>query len=229
MVNNQLITEILDLYNTEICKLLSNVKSLNPYIFIFNIHMGDLKIQLSTLQKNWKYIIKSSSNTQLEEILNILDNYYYNGESIVSDDVYDKILEHFIKTTKQPRNKFGHTNISVQGAKVKLPIHMGSMSKAKPGSTELTSFFTNYTNDKCIMDKLDGTSLLCDFNNPVFPKAYTRGNGTVGHDVSHLMKYIKGIKNNKQYTIGGYVRGELIVSKEDWEKIVYALRQFIIP
>ena len=77
-----------------------------------------------------------------------MDQHYYNSESIVSDEVYDKILEYYIQITGKSRSKFGHTNSSVQGAKVKLPLHMGSMTKAKPGSTELTLFFANYTNDK---------------------------------------------------------------------------------
>jgi NAD-dependent DNA ligase len=96
---------------------------------------------------------------------------------------------------------------------------MGSMDKVKPGSSDLKSFFTKYTNPKCVMDKLDGTSLLLDLNIPGNPKAYTRGNGTYGQDISHKVRFITGMKCLKSWEKRGFVRGELIVPKSHWEKI----------
>ena len=43
------------------------------------------------------------------------------------------------------------------------------------------------------MDKLDGTSLLIDLRTQGNPRAFTRGNGTYGQDISHKIRYINGL------------------------------------
>ena len=209
-----------EFFSRKITQFVLSIKDINyNLIILLNIKMDDLNTKFSTLEYDWELIVKKLSNNELEELLNKLDDYYYNGEAIISDEIYEKILDYYVKITGKSRTKFGHVNTVVHGTKIKLPLHMGSMSKVKPGSSELNSYLSTYTNNKCIMDKLDGTSLLCDFSNIQSPKAYTRGNGTYGHDVSRLIPYIRGINNSEQYKIDGFVRGELIVSKQDWEKI----------
>ena len=142
---------------------------------------------VSLLENNIDACLKSWSNEKIFQTLNFLDDYYYNGESLVSDSVYDKIIDYYKEIRGQEYKKIG---APIKGEKVKLPIHMGSMDKVKPGSSDLRNFLAKYKNHKCIMDKLDGTSLLLDLRITGKPKAYTRGNGTYGQDISHKINHI---------------------------------------
>ena len=101
---------------------------------------------------NLEACLKSWSNQKILKTLTYLDDAYYNGESLVSDQTYDKMIDYYKEVRKQEYKKIG---APIKGEKVKLPIHMGSMDKVKPGSSDLKNFFVKYTNPKCIMDKLE--------------------------------------------------------------------------
>ena len=177
-------------------------------------YVGDASLGL--LDSNFKDTVAYWDSKKMLEVLKTLDDSYYNGLSIVLDATYDRLVDLYESKYKKKYDKIG---APIKGAKVKLPIHMGSMDKVKPGSNELKKYFTKYTNAKCIMDKLDGTSLLLDLRKTSSPKAYTRGNGSEGQDISHKIKYINGLDNINKWTGGGYIRGELIVPKQHWKTI----------
>ena len=67
--------------------------------------------------------------------------------------------------------------------------------------------------------KIDGLSVGLNYNNGVFESGATRGNGIVGEDITKNLMTIKNIplkiKENGELT----VRGEVYISKEDFEKI----------
>ena len=133
------------------------------------------------------------SEKQLNELLNYLDDSYYSGDTKISDSLYDNISDYYYNLTgKNKSNKIGTENIK---SKVKLPIFMGSMDKLKLGDSKLKSFLNNYTNDKLISAKLDGNSLLIG-NDGINIKAYTRGNGNYGTDVSDILPYVMSNKQN---------------------------------
>ena len=195
---------------------LSNIKGFPLQRFIINMNVNGVSKKMSILENNVDACLKSWSNEKILKTLQFLDDYYYNGESLVNDATYDKIIDYYKDVRGQEYKKIG---APIKGEKVKLPIHMGSMDKVKPDSSDLKNFFTKFTNSKCIMDKLDGTSLLLDLTLPGSPKAYTRGNGTYGQDISHKINHIQGTSCLSSWKYGGFVRGELIVPKSHWTKI----------
>ena len=197
----------------------SNIKGCPSSMFMVYKKNGIKTINFKLLEKNLPAYLQKWTLGEVKEIINAADDAYYNGESIMSDSLYDSILEYYTSKTSSKTEKFGHESAPVYGTKVKLPINMGSMDKVKPGSSDLKTFLTQYKNPKFIMDKLDGTSLLVDYRNSASPKAYTRGNGSVGHDVSHLIEYIGGINKSSHANCGGMVRGEVIVKKADWKHL----------
>ena len=69
----------------------------------------------------------------------------------------------------------------------------------------------NLSKKYIISEKLDGVSGLFCINNGVY-SLYTRGNGSIGKDISHIIKYIKNIPKNIENNI--YIRGELIIKKD---------------
>ena len=211
--------ERLLIIKNSLIKYLSNIKGLPLGISMVNLIYKGKEISISILENNIDHCILNWNNEKIKFVLDQLDLHYYNNQSLVSDSCYDKLNDYYYQKTKKKRIKIG---APVTGKKVKLPLHMGSMDKVKPGSSELNSFFKNYINDKCIMDKLDGTSLLLDLRNLKAPKAYTRGDGTYGKDVSYKIGYINGLSHilaNNKLDICGFVRGELIISKDNWLKI----------
>lgn len=153
------------------------------------------------------------NKAQLEEAIKYLSDVYYNeGVSLITDEDYDRLAE-MLKT------KFGKTfevGAEVTKNKVKLPYFMGSMDKIKPEKNNLVSWKVRYPGAVCISDKLDGISAL--YVKEGGKKAlYTRGDGTIGQDITHMLEHIQiGDIPTAERCV---VRGELIVSKANYEKV----------
>ena len=91
---------------------------------------------------------------------------------------------------------------------------MGSQNKIKDNEKDILKYKVKYEGPYLVSDKLDGVSCLIIYDNDVI-KIYTRGNGTEGQDITHLLEYVNGIPSLKNSNIA--VRGELIISKSNWD------------
>ena len=144
-------------------------------------------------------------------------NYYGNGTPIMTDQEYDILCE----TTKGrfPNNeavKEGHTktNVEIEKNKVLLPYEMWSMDKIKPDTKTLSKWKSAYGGPYVVSCKLDGVSGLysTECGGVGGAKLYTRGNGKVGQDVSHLIPYMKlPVVTNTSVVV---LRGEFIMEKQ---------------
>ena len=188
-----------------------------------------------------------------EALLNYLDDQYYNHKSIVSDGVYDLLVNIYeqkynliykegevgakvngakvngAKVNGSKQNKVASTNIDV-----KLPFMLPSMDKIKNEPAKLQKWFDTFPSSEYVISaKLDGISALLHVDNGGNWKMYSRGDGEYGRDISAILPYIrlnKPIVGND--SDGIYIRGELLVQKEVFErkyKTTYATsRNFII-
>ena len=95
--------------------------------------------------------------------------------------------------------------------KVTLPYLMGSMDKIKPDTGALANWMAKYKGPYVLSCKLDGVSGLYSTEGST-PKLYTRGDGKVGQDISHLIPYLRLPK-----TKGVVIRGEFIIPKAIFE------------
>lgn len=129
---------------------------------------------------------------------------------LISDNHYD-ILENFIKQKYPKSNKIGKIGAPVERNKVTLPYKMASMDKIKPDTNALTSWKSKYSGPYVLSCKLDGVSGLYSTENGQ-QKLYTRGDGTVGQDISHFIPYLN-LPTIENVT----VRGEFIMKKEVFE------------
>ena len=67
--------------------------------------------------------------------------------------------------------------------------------------------------------KIDGLSAALEYKNGVLVRGATRGNGTVGEDVTENLKTIKTIPKKLKEPIDITVRGEVFIGKEEFEKL----------
>ena len=67
--------------------------------------------------------------------------------------------------------------------------------------------------------KIDGLSAALEYQNGIFVRGATRGNGLVGEDVTENLKTIKNIPLELPEKINITVRGEVFISKTDFEKM----------
>ena len=140
------------------------------------------------------------------------DNAYFNtGKPIASDDKYDRVKKYI--QDNDPKNpylkKVGHKPKS--GKKVKLPYYMPSLDKIYP-DRGAEAFLKSSSGDFSVLYKLDGVSVLA-INQNGETKLYTRGNGSVGQDITKLLPYIKGVGTLKKKEA---VRGELMIKLSDF-------------
>ena len=155
------------------------------------------------------------SDEELERIVEEADDRYYNSSSpIMPDEEYDRLREEYNKRFPSKRRKIGAEPNDERGEKVSLPIHLGSLDKMYPGRGDVERFRKNYRGPYTITPKLDGISAYyCNVDGEL--KLYTRGDGSVGTDISHMIPLI-GLKKLRKNGEG--IRGELIMSNETFKK-----------
>jgi DNA ligase (NAD+) len=172
------------------------------------------KFNWKKINENPQNIINKYSIKQIDLILKEAEKLYYEGNSKISDEIYDFILES-IQKKGYKKERIG-TQLSQKVNKEKLPQYMGSMDKVKPDDSSLRIWFEKYKSNYIVSDKLDGISgLLCYFSSNNI-KLFTRGDGNYGQNISAIIPYLKlGNMKNINYPI--YFRGELIISKNNWK------------
>lgn len=172
---------------------------------------------LKDLLKDYQKFIDTQPLNILIELAKYAAEQYYNGEGVISDKLYDDLFDEIKK--RDPNNDFlKKVGFEITGKnKVELPYYMGSMDKIKISESDRLSKWQKKFNkhDYVIMDKLDGISGLFVLKNGV-KKLYTRGNGTIGQDITHLINTIPSFKFSVSTNI--VLRGELIISKKKWQK-----------
>lgn len=157
---------------------------------------------------------------QLEEIIGYTQEAYHSDQPVITDEIFDLLVDYL--SAKSPNNpKLTVIGAPVRDAinKVKLPFWMGSMDKIKPASAELTRWLDKNQGDYIISEKLDGLSGLITYNleSPGSVHLYTRGDGSEGQNIDHLIPYIpvpqaSSIKDKLA------VRGEFIITKDVFAK-----------
>lgn len=163
--------------------------------------------------------IKTLEKMSEKDLLKMMDAadiaFHQEGSNpILSDAEYD-ILDEYIKS-KYPKNEaIEKVGAVVTKNKATLPYEMWSMDKIKPDTGILMSWMKEYLGDYAISGKLDGVSGLYTTEGDE-PKLYTRGNGKVGQDVSHLIPKLR-LPKNKDVVL----RGEFIIKKDTFN-IKYA-------
>ena len=162
---------------------------------------------IDNFKHNGISVLEQLNEKQLNDIIRASNSKYYNDSPVMTDNQYD-IVKEFIEK-KYPNNAvIGEIGADVERNKVKLPYEMASMDKIKPDTGILTTWALKFKGLYVLSCKLDGVSGLYTTEGDK-PKLYTRGNGKVGQDVSHLIPFLRLPK-----TKGVVIRGEFIIMKD---------------
>ena len=168
-------------------------------------------------------IIKLSKRAS--KILNIASNYYYdkNCVELISNYNYDELsdaLENFEEKTQyidelSPTNKVGYI------IKDKLDNYTHEEPALSLNKTKSRQELKEWMNKKtcCLSWKLDGLTLVLTYKDGKLYRAITRGNGYIGKDITHNAMHFSDIPKRISYKGQIIVRGESLISKEEFERI----------
>ena len=161
---------------------------------------------------------------QLVRELNEASDAYYNGRGErMTDYEWDarfdelKRLEQETGTTlpDSPTQKVSEDSIT--GQKEEHEFAALSLAKTKQ-SAELVKWAEGLP--IWISWKLDGLTLVVTYDDGRLTKVVTRGNGHIGTNITHLAKAINGIPQKIGYQGHTVIRGEAVISYDDFEKFL---------
>lgn len=174
--------------------------------------------------------------TRMDELIdqiNYHSNKYYNDDAPeISDYEYDNLMKELIKIEEEnPQIKRADSPSSRVGGKpldkftqITHKIPMLSLSNAY-SDKDLKDFdkrvreLADDSVEYVVEFKIDGLSVGLTYKNGVFEKGATRGNGVVGEDITENLRTVKTIPLKINDTEEVVVRGEVYISKQNFEKI----------
>jgi NAD-dependent DNA ligase len=162
-------------------------------------------------RKNGIHVLESLEEPQLASIIEEANKaFHFNKIPLMTDNEYDIIKDYL-------ENKFPTSAVLqevgapiIEKNKATLPYEMASMDKIKPDTGALASWKMRFSGPYVLSCKLDGVSGLYVTDGKGDAKLYTRGNGKVGQDVSHLIPYLRFPTGTSKIA----VRGEFIIPKK---------------
>jgi len=167
---------------------------------------------INNFKKNSINSLDSLSANEFVNILRELTKAYHNQTPLLTDSEYDIIKDYFeIKYPAEYSLWCKEVGAPVEKNKAILPYQMGSMDKIKPDTNEILNWTKKFKGPYVLSCKLDGVSGLYTTEGST-PKLYTRGDGKIGQDISHLIPYLN-LPKNKNLVI----RGEFIIEKNVFE------------
>lgn len=161
------------------------------------------------LRESGMNIITELDNKNIINLIMEANKTYCEGNPFLTDAEYDTIVAtaYERKGMKTKLDKIIGAPVANE-RKTTLPYFMGSMNKIKPDTNAVSDWKVKFAEPYVFSAKLDGVSGLYMVKNNV-PKLYTRGNGTVGQDISFLLP---------QFSLpiidGIVIRGEFLISKD---------------
>lgn len=149
---------------------------------------------------------------------------YYSGhESTMSDKEYDELYAELQKMEQEtgivlpdsPTQRVGYEVVSTLP---KVQHEYPALSLDKTKDVQELKKWLGYKNG-ILSWKCDGLTAVATWDNGRLTSLVTRGNGMIGEDVTHNAPYIKGLPIEIPDTEHVVVRGEVVISYPDFEKI----------
>lgn len=190
--------------------------------------MNITDISLDNYHDIARAILNDEIETEADTIVKVLESasyVYYNDDltntySIISDSEYDA-LEIRLKAINPNHPFLAEVGSDVRGGKVDLPVPMGSLDQVYTGETLKWVRENGWLDELFVLsDKQDGTSALNVYGKGgIFARAYSRGNGFQGADISRHIKEMNCFVGKT--SVPCMVREEVIIPDtvfEQWKK-----------
>lgn len=172
---------------------------------------------------------------RMDELINIINEADYNYHTLdnptITDQEYDKYLRELIEIEEQypeiarDDSPTQHAGGKVIDAFLKVAHKIPMMSLSDVFSeSEISAYDTKIKNANinpqymCEL-KIDGLSVSLLYEKGKFVRAATRGDGTIGEDITHNVKTIKSIPLRLKENVDIEVRGEIFMNKKTLEEI----------
>ena len=178
------------------------------------------------------------SKKRVEELVPLLKYYtqmYFDDKQVVSDYEYDMLMKE-LKQIEAEYPELIREDSPTQrvGASIKKGFEKVTHEVPLQSLQDVFSFQevrdfdervrkvaeeNNIELKYVVETKIDGLSAALEYKNGIFVRGATRGNGTVGEDVTDNLKTIKTIPKKLKEPIDITVRGEVFIGKEEFEKL----------
>lgn len=163
-----------------------------------------------------KYIqTRKFSTKDLEELVKLASFLYYNYDAGgLTDNSFDALEYHLKKRLRLKGRVYEKIGAPpVEKIRTRLPYPLPSLKKVYPGTHILLNFLEAHKTIAWSL-KLDGVSGMVVYKNKQVSGIYTRGDGTIGGDITFIKEYISFPTPSKDYV----VRGEFVLSRKKWEE-----------
>lgn len=164
-------------------------------------------------------LFESQRISELENLITRYQKSYYDGEGEISDAEFDKLWDEL--KTLDPENPILHKVGADSGnfQKIHHVMPMGSQEKAA-NPEQFLAWAEKHKYDEYLVEyKLDGASLELQYENGYLKRAVTRGDGTIGDDITANARKMGGVnaaiyKDGLLVPFTGGIRGEVIMTHE---------------
>lgn len=163
---------------------------------------------------------QSERKVRIENLARDIERYqksYYNGEGEISDAEFDKLWDELksLNPDHPLLHKVGADSGSFPKARHVMP--MGSQEKAANPEQFLAWAQKHSYPEYLVEYKLDGASLELQYSRGELKRAVTRGDGTIGDDITANARNFQGVVStlkfgNQTLDFTGGIRGEVIMT-----------------
>lgn len=176
--------------------------------------------------------IREEMKSLTERLTVYQDSYYKSGVSLVPDSEYDRLSDRLSELEAEypeyaspvsPTKRVG-SDLTNDFPEFQHTIPVLSLDKAY-SKDEVLSFFSRSIEKKggalsfAAEEKIDGISMVLYYEDGILTHAVTRGNGSVGNDVTANIMTIKSVPLQLAERIGLAVRGEVYLPKAEFERV----------
>lgn len=174
--------------------------------------------------------VKERMSQLADRLLEAQRAYYVDGRPVMSDLEYDGLFDELVRLEQEnpqyrspssPTLRVG-SDLTADFPEVAHTIPVLSLDKAY-SADEVVSWMEktmrNTSSELSFVEeeKIDGISIVLYYEDGLFVRALTRGNGYVGNDVSDNIKTIRAVPLRLTKNVSIAVRGEVYLPKRDFE------------
>lgn len=144
---------------------------------------------------------------------------YEDGNPIMTDKEFDLLNKKISDYEKDNDIKNGFSNQVGSQATYKKQEHLTKMYSIKDcfNYEDLDKFLDSYDGEEIYLEyKFDGASLNLIYENGKLVKMLTRGDGTIGDDISFNIPYVENILTEIPYKEKIEIRGEALIRNNDF-------------